>query len=81
MMEVGAIFLSQTLQFDQCRVLKQPGFETPKHRFPGCLMEGSGLPLQAPGATGFPNRKPRGLCLDGLGWLRIQNVEHPVYHS
>ena len=23
------------------------GFETPNHQFPGCLMEGSGLPLKA----------------------------------
>ena len=35
---------------DQFGALKQPGFETPT---PGCLMQGSGLPLKAPGASEY----------------------------
>ena len=38
-----SFFSAQRLQFDGFRALR-PG---PKHQFPGCLMEGSGLPLKA----------------------------------
>ena len=44
------------------RALKQPGFET--NTPPGCFMEGLGLPLPAPEASGVvasPNPKTRGL--------------------
>ena len=45
---IGIIGLANRSHFEPCpeapdvfRALRQPGFETPKHRFPGCVMEGS----------------------------------------
>ena len=43
---------------DVFRALKQPGLETPKHRFLGCLMEGSGLPLKAPEPSQVEKSQP-----------------------
>ena len=47
----NVLLATQTLPID-FGPLKQPGFEAPKHQFPGCLMEGSGLPSKVPGASG-----------------------------
>ena len=63
--------LAQRLQFDSVRPLKQPP-QTP----PGCPVEGSGLPLKTPGATGGR------VCSVGvteLLELRVGSKGHPLW--
>ena len=70
----------QRLQFDGFRAL-QPGFETPNHQFPGCLIEGSVLPLKAEARSLWVEEVQISSTRFQIALLQAQSLDNQMRHT